>query len=76
MKKVLNLFVNATIPIPFGPDVDPKEIFSWKIEDSKAFGIIRESITEDLLFHITPLSSSQEAYDKIESLYGKVNEDN
>ena len=38
-------------------------------------GIIGEVITKDLLFHIIPLSSSQEALDKLESLYGKVDED-
>ena len=71
MEKGLNLYVDGTIP----KLTDAKELIDWKIIDNQALGIIRSCVHRDLFFHISSFKEAKSAQDKLEELYGKVNEE-
>lgn len=70
MAKGINLYVDGTIPKP----TNAKELIDWKIIDNWALGIIRSFVHRDLFFHIANFAESKPTWDKLESLYGKVDE--
>ena len=57
MEKGYSLYVDGTITQP---------------SDQQGLGVIRSCVHGDLLFHIKNCSTSKEAWDKLEQLYGKV----
>jgi hypothetical protein len=50
-------------------DVDKK--FKWDNRNDEARGLIRMSISPYLRFHLQSIDQPKEAWDKIESLFGK-----
>ena len=71
MAKGYSLYVDGTITKP----TTDKEALEWKIIDQKALGVIQGSVNHDLLFHIINCKESKEAWDKLKSIYGKVDEE-
>ena len=71
MTKILNLYVDGTIPKP----TDAKELIHWKIIDNRALRIIKSCVHRDLFFHVANVTKSKPIWDKLESLYGKVDEE-
>ena len=71
MEKGYSLYVDGTITKP----CDAKELLEWKKEDQKALGAIRGCVHHDLQFHIIKCKESKEAWDKLKSLYGTVDEE-
>lgn len=71
MAKGLNLYVDGTIPKP----TDANKLIDWKIMDNRALRIIRSCVHKDLFFHISSFKEFKPAWDKLESLYGKVDEE-
>ena len=71
MEKGLSLYVDGTITKP----TDAKELIDWTNIDRQALGVIRSCVHGDLLFHIKNCSDSKEAWDKLEQLYDKVDEE-
>jgi hypothetical protein len=52
-------------------DVDKK--FKWDNRNDQARGLIRMVISLDLRFHLQSIDQPKEAWDKIESMFGKHN---
>ena len=71
MEKGYSLYVDGTITKPN----DAKQLIEWQKVDQQALGVIRSCVHGDLLFHIKTCSTSKEAWDKLEQLYGKVDEE-
>ena len=71
MEKGLNLYVDGTISKP----IDATALVDWKIKDNQVLGIIRSCVHRDLFFHISSFKDSKGAWDKLEGLYGKVDEE-
>ena len=71
MEKGYSLYVDGTITKP----TDAKELNDWKIQDQWALGAIQNCVHHDLLFHIDGCKESKEAWDKLKSLYGTVDEE-
>ena len=71
MEKGYNLYVHGTITKP----TDAKELIEWKKQNQQALGIIRSYVHRDLFFHIASFMESKPTWDKLESLYGKVDEE-
>ena len=70
MEKGYSLYVDGTIPKP----IDAKELINWK-QDQQALGIIRNCAHRDLFFHISSFKEAKPAWDKLEALNGKVDEE-
>ena len=71
MEKGYSLYVDGTITKP----TNAKELIDWKRQDQQALDVIKSCVHGDLLFHIKNCSESKEAWDKLEQLYGKVDEE-
>ena len=71
MEKGLSLYVDGTITKP----IDAKELIDWTNLDRQDLVVIRSCVHGDLLFNIKKFSDSKEAWDKLEQLYGKVDEE-
>jgi hypothetical protein len=54
------------------PTDDDKK-FKWDNRSEEACGIIRMSISHDLRFHLKEIDDHDEAWEKIESVFGKLN---
>ena len=71
MEKGHSLYVDGTITKPS----DAKELIEWKNQDRQALGAILSCVHHDLQFHIIKCKESKEAWDKLKSLYGRVDEE-
>jgi hypothetical protein len=54
------------------PTNDDKK-FKWANRSDEALGLIRMSISPDLRFHHKEIDDPEEAWEKIESVFGKLN---
>ena len=72
MEKGYSLYVDGTITKP----TNAKELLEWKKKDQQALGVIRICVHRDLFFHIASCIESKLAWDKLATLYGKVDEEN
>jgi hypothetical protein len=52
-------------------DADKKA--KWDNRNDEAHGLIRMSISPNLRYHLQEIDDLEEAWDKIESLFGKLN---
>jgi hypothetical protein len=52
---------------------DPNKKAMWGNRNYKAQGLIRMSISPDLRYHLQEIDDPEEAWDKIESVFGKLN---
>jgi hypothetical protein len=62
--------------ITLGKETTPTNVdnkFKWDNRNDKAHGLIRMSISPDLRFHLQSIDQPKEAWDKIESVFGKHN---
>ena len=71
MEKGFSLYVDGTITKPS----DAKELLEWQKEEQKALGAIRGCVHHDLQFYIINCKESKEAWDKLKSLYGTMDEE-
>ena len=71
MEKGLNIYVDGTIAKP----TDVTAQFDWQIKDNQALGIIRICVHTNLFFHISSFNDAKGAWDKLEGLYSKVDEE-
>ena len=71
MEKGLNLYVDGTTVKPTNADAQ----VDWQVKDNQALGIITSSVHRDLFFHISIFKNTKSAWEKIEGLYGKVDEE-
>ena len=71
MEKGYSLYVDGTITKP----IDAKEALEWKKIDLQDLGAILRSVHHDLLFHIINCKESKEAWDKLKTIYGTVDEE-
>ena len=71
MGQGLNLYVDGTIVKP--TDVDAQ--VDWKIKDNQELIIIRSCVHRDLFFYISNFNDAKGAWEKLEGLYGKVDEE-
>jgi hypothetical protein len=62
--------------ITLGKEITPTDAdkkFKWDNRNDEARGLIRMSISPDLRFHLQSIYKSKEAWEKIESVFGKHN---
>ena len=71
MEKGLSLYVDGTIT----KLIDAIALINWKTQDQQALGIIRNYVHRDLFFNISNFNESKPAWDRLATLYGKVDEE-
>ena len=58
-------------------EIDPNasiEKTKWHNRSNEAYGLLCLSISRDLLFHLDSLTSPNEVWEKLEYLFGKIDE--
>ncbi|MDF3681150.1 hypothetical protein P3S38_29690, partial [Enterobacter hormaechei] len=63
--------VDGTIVKP----TDAAALVDWQVKDNQALGIIWSCVHRDLFFHISSFKDAKGAWEKLEGLYGKVDEE-
>jgi hypothetical protein len=53
--------------------IDDDKKFKWDNRSDKTHGLIRMSISLDLRFHHKEIDDLEEAWEKIQSVFGKLN---
>ena len=63
----------VTMEIEVDPNVAVEKI-KWHNKRDEAYGLLCLSISRDLLFHLDGLTSPNEVWDKLEEIFGKIDE--
>ena len=71
MENGLILYVDGTIVKPTNANAQ----VDWQVKDNQALGIIRSCVHRDIFFHISIFKDAKGSWDKLEGLYGKVDEE-
>ena len=75
MHNGVSQYVDGTLPKLAGDDVSISEILDWIAMDRKALGDICFGVDDKIMYQIKKCTTSKEAWDTLESPYGKVSEE-
>ena len=72
MNEEVSQYVDGSLPKQIGYQVTQKQNSAWELVDRKSLGIIRLGVDDKILYHIIKYDTSNETWDAIKRLYGKV----
>ena len=72
MLRVKGLY-EVTMETEAGPNAATEKI-KWHNKRDEAYGLLCLSISRDLLFHLDGLTSPNEVWEKLEEIFGKIDE--
>ena len=75
MHNGVSQYVDGTLSKPIGDQVSTSEITDWQIMYRKALGDICLGVEDKIIYQIWNSSTSKEAWDTLQNLYGKVSEE-
>ena len=75
MHNGISQFVDGTLPKPIGDQVSTSDISAWEAMDRKALRDICLGVDDKIMYQIWKSSTSKEAWDTLQTLYGKVSEE-
>lgn len=75
MHNGVSQYVDGTLSNAAGDNVSTSEISDWVAMDRKALGNICLGVDDKIMYQIKKCTTSKKSWDTLESLYGKVSEE-
>ena len=75
MNNGVSQYVYGTLPKLIGDNISASDITTWEAMDRKALGDICLGVDDKIMYQIQKSSTSKQAWDTLNNLYGKVSEE-